>query len=109
MVWLQKAEKQKVYFFLITSSTMLFISASNLGLFMALKVVMIYFYKPSVMVSILWVCACVWTKGVDEGDLRHEEVLKSKQSFLCCLNYVVVSTDRTAGWGKLFASAWKRK
>lgn len=85
---------------------MLFISANNLDL---LKAVMIFFTKPSVMVSILWVCAYVWTKGVDEGDLRHKEVLKSKQSFLCCLNDAVLSTGRTAGWGKLFASAWKRK
>lgn len=80
MVWLRKAVKQKVFFLSSYISTVLLISANNPDLSMALKVVVIYIFKPSVIVLILWVCACVCcrAKGVDEEDLRQKEELKSK-------------------------------
>lgn len=80
MVWLWKAVKQEVCILSDYVSTVLLISANNLDLFMALKAMLVFFMKPSVMLLILWVCACVWcrTKGVNEEDLRYKEEFKSK-------------------------------
>lgn len=79
-MWLRKAVKQKVCILSNYVSTVLLISANNLNLFMALKAVRFIFMKPSVIVSILWMCAyvCCGTKGLDEGGFRYKEELKNK-------------------------------